>query len=163
MQYSKQNDRLKPLDLSVRTPLFFPLLGQLGTEAVKKLLSTFLKERGLELSEEKTLITHIDDGFDFLGWNFRKHRNQGRRILIIRSSNKSLQSMKASIKETVLVKGKAKGQDELIRELNPKIRGWCNYHKSAMSSRTFCYLDTYLFQTLYRWGLRKHRRKGRDG
>ena len=76
MQYSKQNDRLKPPDLSVRTPLFFPLLGQLGTEAVKELLSTFLKERGLELSEEKTLVTHIDDGFDFLGWNFRKHRNQ---------------------------------------------------------------------------------------
>ena len=69
--------------------------------------------------------------------------------------------MKASIKETVLVKGKAKGQDELIRELNPKIRGWCNYHKSAMSSRTFCYLDSYLFQTLYRWGLRKHRKKGK--
>ena len=78
-------------------------------EAVKELLSTFLKERGLELSEEKTFITHIDDGFDFPGWNFRKHRNQGRRILIIRPSNKSLQSMKASIKETVLVKGKAKG------------------------------------------------------
>ena len=130
-------------------------------EAVKGLLSIFLKERGLELSEEKTLITHIDDGFDFLGWNFRKHRNQGRRILIIRPSNKSLQSMKASIKETVLVKGKAKGQDELIRELNPKIRGWCNYHKSAMSSRTFCYLDSYLFQTLYRWGLRKHGKKGK--
>ena len=130
-------------------------------EAVKGLLSIFLKERGLELSEEKTLITHIDDGFDFLGWNFRKHRNQGRRILIIRPSNKSLQSMKASIKETVLVKGKAKGQDELIRELNPKIRGWCNYHKSAMSSRTFCYLDSYLFRTLYRWGLRKHRKKGK--
>uniref|UniRef100_UPI0037DBF224 group II intron maturase-specific domain-containing protein n=1 Tax=Methanomethylophilus alvi TaxID=1291540 RepID=UPI0037DBF224 len=115
----------------------------MGTEAVKGLLTIFLKERGLELSEEKTLVTHIDDGFDFLGWNFRKHRNQGRRILIIRPSNKSLQSMKASIKETVLVKGKAKGQDESIRELNPKIRGWCNYHKSAISSRTFCYLDSY--------------------
>ena len=130
-------------------------------EAVKELLSSFLKERGLELSEEKTLITHIDDGFDFLGWNFRKHRNQKRRILIIRPSDKSLQAIKTSIKETVLLKGKTKSQDELIRELNPKIRGWCNYHNSAMASRTFHYVDAYLFQTLYRWGIHKHRKKGK--
>ena len=86
---------------------------------------------------------------------------QRKMILIIRPSNKSLQAIKTSIKEAVLPKGKAKNQDELIRELNPKIRGWCNYHSSAMSSKAFCYLDSYLFTTLYRWGLRKHRKKGK--
>ncbi|TQS76872.1 MAG: hypothetical protein A3204_05645 [Candidatus Methanarcanum hacksteinii] len=67
-------------------------------EKVRDLLIPFLAERGLELSQEKTLVTHIENGFDFLGWNFRKHRNQGRKILLIRPSDKSLDSMKASVK-----------------------------------------------------------------
>ena len=130
-------------------------------EAVKELLSTFLKERGLELSEEKTLITHIDDGFDFLGWNFRKFDNQNKKVLHVRPSRESIRSLKDSIKESVLIHGKAKSQDELIRELNPKIRGWCNYHRSVMSSRTFANLDSFIFQTLFRWAMRKHNDKGK--
>lgn len=54
------------------------------SQKVRGLLVPFLAERGLELSHEKTIITHIDEGFDFLGWRFQKHRNQRRRILIVR-------------------------------------------------------------------------------
>ena len=121
----------------------------------------FLKERGLELSQEKTVITHIDNGFDFLGWNFRKFGKQNKKVLHVRPSRKSVQSLKDSIKESVLIHGKAKSQDELIRELNPKIRGWCNYHRSVMSSRTFANLDSFIFQTLFRWAMRKHNDKGK--
>lgn len=53
-------------------------------EAVKELLIPFLAERGLELSQEKTLITHIDQGFDFLGWNFKKYSVQGKRKMLIK-------------------------------------------------------------------------------
>ena len=48
-----------------------------------------------------------------------------------------------------------------IEVLNPKLRGWCNYHSSVMSSRTFSYLDMYLFRTLYQWGLHRHKKKGK--
>ena len=130
-------------------------------EKVRDLLIPFLAERGLELSQEKTLITHIDEGFDFLGWNFQKHKNQKRKILIIRPSDKSLESIKESIREVVLVRGKAKSQDEIIQELNPKVRGWCNYNRSVMSTRTFAYLDTYLFHILFVWAMRRHSDKGK--
>lgn len=52
-------------------------------------------------------------------------------------------------------------QDEIIRILNPKLRGWCNYHAAAMSSHTFSYLDHYLFRTLFSWALKRHRKKGK--
>ena len=136
-------------------------MGRLSCKCVSGLLIGFLGERGLELSEEKTLITHIDDGFDFLGWNFKKYRNQKRKVLIIKPSKQSLHSMTGSIKETVLVQGKAWTQDQIIEVLNPKLRGWCNYHSSVMSSKTFGYLDAYLFRTLYSWGLHRHNDKGK--
>lgn len=132
-----------------------------AAEKVRSLLVPFLAERGLELSEEKTLITHIDDGFDFLGWNFRKFRNQDRKVLIIRPSKKSVEAIKETIAETVLGSGIAMNQDELIQRLNPKTRGWCNYHRSSMASETFADLDAYLFRTLFRWGMRRHGDKGK--
>jgi len=53
-------------------------------------------------------------------------------------------------------------QDEIIQTLNPKLRGWCNYHRSSMATKTMYYLDTYLFQTLFRWAMRKHGDKGKE-
>ena len=130
-------------------------------ESIKETLIPFLGERGLELSDEKTLITHIDDGFDFLGWNFRKyHVGKGTKMLI-KPSKKSLESMKNTVYDVILGHGKAKTQDELITELNPKLRGWGNYHSTSVSKRTFYYVDTYVFQTLLRWASRKHGDKGR--
>lgn len=52
-------------------------------------------------------------------------------------------------------------QDEIIEILNPKVRGWCNYHTAAMSSNTFAYLDSYLFRTLFSWAVHRHRNKGK--
>lgn len=130
-------------------------------EAVKELLIPFLAERGLELSREKTHITHIDQGFDFLGWNFRKYSVQGKRKMLIKPSKKSVMSIKNTIRETILKDGLGFTQDDLIDTLNPKLRGWSNYHRSAISSHTISYLDAFVFNTLFRWGERRHSKKGR--
>jgi RNA-directed DNA polymerase len=127
-------------------------------EEAKRILEPFLTERGLELSAEKTRIVHIDDGFDFLGWNFRKYRNG--KILIIPSED-SLRSVKAKVKEIILTKGKALSQDDIIRNLNLLLRGWSNYHRVSVAKKTFAELGNYVFQTLRRWALHRHRKKGK--
>ncbi|MCQ2069670.1 MAG: maturase [archaeon] len=130
-------------------------------EKARSVISTFLSERGLELSSEKTKVTHIREGFDFLGWNFRKYEVQKKLKMLIKPSKGSLEAIKESLNTAILGQGKALTQDQLIQILNPKIRGWCNYHRSSVASRTFDYLDSYLFDTLYRWGLRRHRNKSK--
>ncbi len=74
---------------------------------VKELVRGFLKDRGLELSDEKTLITHIDNGFDFLGWNFRKYKGK----LLVKPSKKSIDKVIEKISNTIN-KGKAWKQEE---------------------------------------------------
>ena len=69
--------------------------------------------------------------------------------------------IKKTVYETVLKHGLAMTQDELITLLNPKLRGWCNYHRTAMSSMAFAKVDAYLFATLFRWGMRRHGSKGK--
>ncbi len=86
---------------------------------VAELITSFLKERGLELSTEKTLVSHIDDGFDFLGWNFRKYKGK----LLIKPSRKSIDKIIKNIND-VIKKGKAWSQESLIRKLNPIITVW---------------------------------------
>jgi RNA-directed DNA polymerase len=126
-------------------------------EEAKNILIPFLAERGLEMSEEKTLITHIDEGFNFLGWNFKKYRN-GK--LLIKPSKESVSAVMQKIRDIILDRGKAKSQDEIIAELNPVLRGWTNYHRTSVSKRIFGWIETYVFRTLWRWAIRKHGDKG---
>ena len=86
---------------------------------LKILISEFLKNRGLTLSEEKTKITNIDDGFDFLGWTFRKFKGK----LIVKPSKTSIKAQISKCSDIILKVGKALSQSELIRKLNPVIRG----------------------------------------
>jgi len=110
---------------------------------VKELIEVFLKERGLELSIEKTLITHIDQGFDFLGWNFRKYKGK----LLIKPSRKSIENVTQKISDRIK-KGKAWKQEDLIGALNPIITGWTNYHQSVVSKKTFSKLDNIVWNML---------------
>lgn len=126
-------------------------------EEAKELIRDFLKTRGLELSEEKTLITHIDDGFDMLGWTFRKFKGK----LIVKPSKKALKDFKASLSETILKRGKAWKQEVLIEKLNQQIRGWANYHQSVCASEAFAHIDYILYELLWRWAKRRHPHKGR--
>ncbi len=121
---------------------------------VKELIKDFLKDRGLELSDEKTLITHIDNGFDFLGWNFRKYKGK----LLVKPSKKSINKVTENISNTIK-KGKAWRQEELIDALNPIITGWSNYHQSVVSSEIFKKLDSRIWNMLWHWAKRRHPNK----
>ena len=126
-------------------------------EEAKELIRKFLKTRGLELSEEKTTITHVGDGFDMLGWTFRKFKGK----LIVKPSKKSIKSFVASLSETILKRGKAWKQEPLIEKLNEQIRGWTNYHQSVCASEAFAHIDYVLFELLWRWAKRRHPHKNR--
>ncbi len=95
---------------------------------VKPLIKEFLKIRGLELSEEKTIITHIDDDFDFLGFNVRKYKGK----LLIKPSKSSIKSIKAKVRD-YLNANKTRRTDAVIAKLNTIIRGWANYYKHVVS------------------------------
>ena len=126
-------------------------------EEAKELIRKFLKTRGLELSEEKTTITHVGDGFDMLGWTFRKFKGK----LIVKPSKKSIKSFVASLSETILKRGKAWKQEPLIEKLSEQIRGWTNYHQSVCASEAFAHIDYVLFELLWRWAKRRHPHKNR--
>lgn len=123
---------------------------------VLPVVSAFMAERGLELSPEKTLITHIEDGFDFLGQNVRKYNGK----LIIRPSRKNVQTFLDNIREVVKANMQV-ATGRLITILNPRIRGWANYHRHVCSKRTFTQVDDAIYKTLWRWATRRHPDKNR--
>jgi RNA-directed DNA polymerase len=123
---------------------------------VKPLIEEFLRKRGLELSPKKTLITHIEDGFDFLGQNVRKYNGK----MIIKPSKKNVAKFLANIRE--VVKGhKAVTAGELVRMLNAKISGWAIYHRHICAKETFARVDSAIFNTLWQWCVRRHPEKGK--
>ncbi len=124
---------------------------------VKELLSEFLKERGLTLSDEKTNITKIEDGFDFLGWNFRKYSGK----LIIKPSNTSTSKIREAISK-VIKSNKTSTQENLIYLLNQRIRGWTNYHQSVCSKEIFGKIDHIIWEMLWRWSKRRHPNKSKS-
>ena len=125
-------------------------------EEIKPLVVDFLKERGLTLSEEKTKITHIDDGFDFLGYNIRKYKG----VLLIKPSKKSLKKFMQKIRG-IIDSNKGSKQESLIRLLNPVITGWVNYYKNCVASDTFRKADYLIFEKLWQWAKRRHPKKGK--
>lgn len=124
---------------------------------IRDVITAFLKERGLELSDDKTLITNINEGFDFLGWNFRKYKGK----LLIKPSKKSIKRFTETISQTITA-GAAWSQEVLIAKLNPIIRGWTNYHNSVVSSDIFQTLDHRIWELLWKWAKRRHPDKPKD-
>ncbi len=122
---------------------------------VKPLVEQFLQERGLELSHEKTRITHIEDGFDFLGQTIRRHRS-GK--ILIKPSKRSVKTFLSKIQETIDNSGSMTAGD-MIRRLNQQIKGWTMYHRFAVSKRIFAAVDDRIFGKLRRWCRRRHRKK----
>ena len=124
---------------------------------VKPAVAVFLEERGLLLSEEKTKITHINDGFDFLGVNIRKYNGK----CITKPAKSNVKRFLADIRETIKKYGASKTED-LILQLNHKIRGWANHYQYVCASQTFSYVDHEIFQAIWRWCLRRHPNKGKQ-
>jgi RNA-directed DNA polymerase len=114
----------------------------------------FLAPRGLELSEQKTIITHIETGFNFLGQNVRKYRNK----LIIKPAKEGLKALLQKTRECI--KG-CLGQtaQTLITKLNPIVRGWANYHRHVCSAKAFWNADRAIHYQLLRWAKRTHPKK----
>lgn len=128
---------------------------------VYPMIEMFLKERGLELSKEKTKITHISDGFDFLGQNIRKYRFGTKNAkLLIMPSSKNVKTFLASIRQTIKSMATAT-QKDLICKLNPKIRGWANYHRSVVSKEIYNKVDNEIWKAVWKWSVRRHPNKNK--
>ena len=110
----------------------------------------------MELSNEKTVITNINDGFDFLGWNFRKYNGK----LIIKPSKKSIKKLYRKVSETIGYLCSAP-QDMLIGKMNQILTGWCNYHETVCSKVVFEKADYVIFGMLMKWAIRRHHGKGK--
>lgn len=123
---------------------------------VRPLVVQFLAARGLVLSETKTTITHVTEGFDFLGWNVRRFD----RMLLTQPSKKNAKAFIAKLRSSLREMRSAK-QEEVIDKLMPIIRGWANYHRSQMASHTFSRCDHLIWSMLWRWAVRRHPNKGK--
>lgn len=115
----------------------------------------FMAARGLELSEEKTRITHIEAGFDFLGQHVRKYDGK----LLIKPAKKSVKALLDKAREIVKSNASAT-QAAVIQTLNPVIRGWALYHRHVVAKASFSLIDSHIWQLLWRWARRRHPAKG---
>lgn len=121
---------------------------------VKPAVQAFLAQRGLSLSVEKTHTTHINTGFDFLGFNIRKYKEK----LLIKPAKTSIKRILDKVRERIKSQPTVSAT-VLIRQLNPIIRGWANYYRHVVSTATFSLVDTQIFKAIYRWIKRKHKQK----
>ena len=129
---------------------------QVLEDEVMPLVERFLGERGLELSHKKTVITHVEAGFDFLGQNVRKYYGK---LLITPSKQRTL-SFLALIRKRVKANN-ATSAGEMVRMLNPALRGWANYHRHVVSKDAYRFVDHQVWQALWQWALRRHPNKSR--
>ena len=128
-------------------------------EALKEEIAGILATMGLRLSEEKTLITHIDEGLDFLGWRIQRHRKRGtdKYYVYVYPAKKALAAVMAKVKAWCRQNTNLPLKVLLIH-LNRMLRGWTAYFKYGCSNATFSYLRSYLWKQVVRWQERKHRR-----
>lgn len=129
---------------------------ELLEDEIKPLVEQFLCVRGLELSQEKTTITHIEDGFDFLGQNIRKYNGK----MLIKPSRKNIQTFLAKVRALIKAQKQAPA-GVLIAQLNPIIQGWAQYHRHVVSKRCFQTVDRAIFLALWHWARRRHPRKSK--
>jgi len=118
---------------------------------VKPLVEQFMRDRGLQLSPEKTCITPIETGFDFLGQNLRKHGGK----LLIKPSKKNTHNFLEKMRQLIR-QSRGISQTDLIRQLNPVIRGWANYHRHVVAKGTYKKVEWALWHSLWHWARRRH-------
>ncbi len=125
-------------------------------EQVQHRLAGWLAPRGLAFNEDKTHIVHLDDGFDFLGFNVRRYNGK----LLIKPSQAAVRRIRERLTAEVR---SLNGSNAIavIRRLNPIIRGWAAYYRGVVSKEVFSTIDNHLWRRLYRWALRAHPNKSR--
>ena len=126
-------------------------------EALREEIAGVLSTMGLRLSEEKTLITHIDEGLDFLGWHIQRRRKRGtnRRYVYTYPSHKAVKAVTSKVK-TRCRQNTNLPLETLLRQLNPVLRGWTTYFRPGVSSIAFGYLRAFTWRQVIRWLRRKH-------
>jgi RNA-directed DNA polymerase len=129
---------------------------ELLAEEIQPVVKRFLSERGLTLSVEKTRITPIEEGVEFLGQTMRKFKDK----LMIKPSKKSINRFIGRIREILKQNKEAKVRN-LIGLLNPLIRGWTNYHRHVVSGEVFSKVDAIIWNMLWTWAKRRHPKKSR--
>jgi RNA-directed DNA polymerase len=129
-------------------------------EALREQIARVLSRMGLCLSPDKTLVTHIDQGLDFLGWRIQRHRKRGstRQYVYTYPSRKAIKAMRRKVKAICRTTGTNLPLDALLLRLNPALAGWCVYFRPGVSTDAFSYLSYYTWQQVGRWLRRKHRR-----
>src|SRR6185369_10420664 len=108
---------------------------------------------GLELSEEKTKITHVQEGYAFLGFNIRKYEDK----LLIKPEKQNVLKYVSNLKE--IIKKHSGSAGDLITKLNPKLKGWGNFYRHSVASKAFHYVDAQIFESLYAWAKKRHHNK----
>jgi RNA-directed DNA polymerase len=149
--------RAKPKVNLVRYADDFIITGstkELLESEIKPLVEQFLRDRGLQLSPEKTCITHITHGFDFLGQNIREFGTK----LLSQPSRKNMRSFLEKVRQLIRC-NRGISQTDLIRRLNPVIRGWANYHRHCAATRVFKKVEWALWKSLWSWAKRRHANK----
>lgn len=127
-------------------------------EALRDEAAAVLAPLGLRLSAEKTRVCHLDEGFDFLGFHIQRRTKAGtnRKYVYTYPSKKALASIVGKVR---VLTNSARNESlaDLLRQLNPVLRGWCNYFRHAAASGTFGYLDHYTWHRVARWLLKRHK------
>ena len=130
-------------------------------EAVREQTADVLAPMGLRLSEEKTTVVHIDDGFDFLGFRIQRHRKRGtsKSFVYTFPARKSVASVRRKVK-AITQQGTNQPLSDVLRQLNMLLRGWTRYFQHGVSKRAFGYLRHYTWARVVGWLRRKHRKTG---
>ena len=142
-RFGRKKDEANPI---VRYADDFVLVAKTKEQAVemKDFTKGLLQEAELQLSDSKTHITHIDNGFDFLGFNFRKYQGK----LLIKPSKDNIHSLKQRIRKTLKY---CQSADSVITRLNPILIGWENYYRFVVSTPAFKHIGDYLWKVLWNW------------
>jgi RNA-directed DNA polymerase len=130
-------------------------------EELREEVAVVLAPMGLRLSEHKTVITHIDEGFDFLGFHIQRKRQQGtrRRTIYTYPSKTALAAVKAKVR-ALTQGGTNRTLATLLQRVNPVLRGWANYFRHAVAKATFDYLGAFSWRRVVNWLRHKHPRAG---
>ena len=127
-------------------------------EALREEVSGVLAPMGLQLSEAKTRVCHIDEGFDFLGWRIQRRVQRGRvgkHAIYTFPSKKALAAIKDKVR-LLTRRERHRTLADLLRQLNPVLRGWCTYYRHGVCARTFGYIDHFAFWRVVGWLRKRH-------
>jgi RNA-directed DNA polymerase len=134
---------------------------ELLEDEIKPMIAEFLAARGMTLSQEKTKVTHVREGFDFLGWNFRMYPDPNRasgEVFLVKPSRKSMNSLVAKVRE-ILRTSMSSTWEETLDRLNPVLRGWAMYHRYQNSKDVLARMDYVVWWMIWRWIKKRHAQK----